>query len=112
MNATIESPAPSILTDEKIIVVLKKSGPLTIEEMPSMPGMSWVQALSDVERLSRYGAVSLCRNRSSVLDGLQPDDSVSWSRAHEDFSCRSTDCGGIGFLLLDAVASLERHEPS
>jgi hypothetical protein len=33
MNATIESPGPSILTDEKIIAALKKSGPLTIEEL-------------------------------------------------------------------------------
>lgn len=59
MDATIESAAPSILTDEKIIAALKMSGPLTIEEMSSMPGMSWVRVFSAVERLSRYGAVSL-----------------------------------------------------
>ncbi len=61
MNATIESPAPSILTDEKIIAALKKNGPLTIEDMSSMPGMSWVRVFSAVDRLSRLGAVSLCR---------------------------------------------------
>ncbi|MEO5630592.1 MAG: hypothetical protein ABIO96_05530 [Nitrospiraceae bacterium] len=61
MNATIEPLAPSILTDEKIIAALKKSGPLTIEEMSSMPGMSWARALSAVDRLSRLGAVSLRR---------------------------------------------------
>jgi len=61
MNSTIESLAPSILTDEKIIAALKKSGSLTIEEMSSMPGMSWVRAFSAVDRLSRCGAVSLRR---------------------------------------------------
>jgi DNA-binding Lrp family transcriptional regulator len=61
VNATIESLAPSILTDEKIIAVLKKNGPLTIEEMSSIPGMSWVRVFSAVNRLSRLGAVSLRR---------------------------------------------------
>lgn len=61
MNATIESLAPSILTDEKIIAVLKKNGPLTIEEMSSIPGMSCVRVFSAVDRLSRLGAVSLRR---------------------------------------------------
>ena len=61
MNATIESPAPSILTDEKIIAALKRNGPLTIEEMSSIPGMSWVRVFSAVDRLSRSGAVSLRR---------------------------------------------------
>jgi predicted transcriptional regulator len=61
VNATIESPAPSILTDEKIIAALKKSGPLTIEEMSSIPGMSWVRVFSAVDRLSRLGVVSLRR---------------------------------------------------
>ena len=61
VNATIEPLAPSILTDEKIIAVLKKSGPLTIEAMSSMPGMSWARAFSAVDRLSRLGAVSLRR---------------------------------------------------
>jgi hypothetical protein len=61
VNATIESPAPSILTDEKIIAALKRSGPLTIEEMSSIPGMSWVRVFSAVDRLSRSGAVSLLR---------------------------------------------------
>jgi hypothetical protein len=61
VNATIESPAPSILTDEKIIAALKKRGPLTIEEMSSMPDMSWVRVFSAVDRLSRIGAVTLRR---------------------------------------------------
>jgi hypothetical protein len=61
MYATIESPAPSVLTDEKIIAALKKSGPLTIEEMSSIPGMSWVRVFSAVDRLSRSGVVSLRR---------------------------------------------------
>jgi hypothetical protein len=61
VNATIESPAPSILINEKIIAALKKSGPLTIEEMSSIPGMSWVRVFSAVDRLSRIGAVSLRR---------------------------------------------------
>ena len=61
MNTTIESPGPSILTDEKIIAALKKSGPLTIEEMSSIPGMSWVRVFSAVDRLSRSGVVSLRR---------------------------------------------------
>ena len=61
MNATIESPTLSILTDEKLIAALKKSGPLTIEEMSSIPGMSWVRVFSAVDRLSRSGVVSLRR---------------------------------------------------
>lgn len=52
MNATIESPAPSVLIDEKIIAALKKSGPQTIEAMSSIPGMSWVRVLFAVDRLS------------------------------------------------------------
>jgi predicted transcriptional regulator len=61
VNATIESPAPSILTDEKIIAALKQRGPLTIEEMSSMPDMSWARVFSSVDRLSRIGAVTLRR---------------------------------------------------
>ena len=61
VNATIEPLAPSILIDEKIIAALKKSGPLTIEELTSMPAMSWARAFSAVDRLSRLGAVSLRR---------------------------------------------------
>lgn len=61
MNSTIESPGPSVLTDEKIVAALKMSGPLTIEEMSSIPGMSWVQVFSAVDRLSRSGVVSLRR---------------------------------------------------
>ena len=61
VNATIEPLAPSILIDEKIIAALKKSGPLTIEEMSSIPGMSWVRVFSAVDRLNRIGAVSLRR---------------------------------------------------
>ena len=61
VNATIEPLAPSILIDGKIIAALKKSGSLTIEEMSSIPGMSWVRVFSAVDRLSRIGAVSLCR---------------------------------------------------
>jgi predicted transcriptional regulator len=61
VNDTIEPLAPSILIDEKIIAALKKSGPLTIEEMSSIPGMSWVRVFSAVDRLSRIGAVSLRR---------------------------------------------------
>ena len=59
MNATIESSGPSVLTDEKIIAALKNGGPLTIEEMSSMPEMSWVRVFSSVDRLSRIGVVSL-----------------------------------------------------
>jgi DNA-binding Lrp family transcriptional regulator len=61
VNTTIESPAPSVLTDEKIVAALKKNGPLTIEEMSSMPEMSWVRVFSAVDRLSRIGVVSLRR---------------------------------------------------
>jgi hypothetical protein len=40
---------------------LKKSGPLTIEQMSYIPGMSWVRVFSAVDRLSRLGVVSLRR---------------------------------------------------
>lgn len=59
VNATLESPTPSILTDEKLIAVMKKRGPLTIEEMSSISGLSWAQIFFAVDRLSRSGAVSL-----------------------------------------------------
>jgi hypothetical protein len=71
VNDTIEPLAPSILIDEKIIAALKKSGPLTIEEMSSIPGMSWVRVAS--------------QGWSSVPGGLQPDYPVSASRVHADF---------------------------
>jgi hypothetical protein len=59
VNATLESPTLSILTDEKLIAALKKRGPLTIEEMSSISGLSWAQIFFAVDRLSRSGAVSL-----------------------------------------------------
>ncbi len=85
MNATIEPLAPSILTDEKIIAALKRSGPLTIEEMSSIPGMSWVRVFSAVDRLSRLGVVSLRRIGLRVPGGLQPDYPVSAGIIHKDF---------------------------
>jgi len=61
VNAIVESPNLSILTDEKLIAALKKRGPLTIEEMSSASGLSWAQVFFAVDRLSRIGAVSLRR---------------------------------------------------
>jgi hypothetical protein len=61
VNATIELPTLSILTDEKLIAALKKRGPLTIEELSNESGMSWAQMFAAVDRLSRIGAVSLRR---------------------------------------------------
>ena len=64
VNATSEPLAPSILIDENIIAALKKSGPLTIEELSSMPEMSWARAFSAVDQLSRLGC--RCRYAESV----------------------------------------------
>ena len=72
MNATIESPNLSILTDEKLIAALKKRGPMTIEELSSVSGMSWALMFSAVDRLSRIGAVSLRR--------IGPEYQVDYSR--------------------------------
>jgi len=72
VNATIESPNLSILTDEKLIAALKKRGPMTIEELSSVSGMSWALMFSAVDRLSRIGAVSLRR--------IGPEYQVGYSR--------------------------------
>ena len=72
MNATIESPNLSILTDEKLIAALKRRGPMTIEELSSVSGMSWALMFSAVDRLSRIGAVSLRR--------IGPEYQVDYSR--------------------------------
>ena len=100
MNATIEPLAPSILTDEKIIAALKRSGPLTIEEMSSIPGMSWVRVFSAVDRLSRIGAVSLCRI-GLAYQVVYNHDTVLARIIHEGFfatadtSLRYTDVGSL-----------------
>jgi predicted transcriptional regulator len=72
MNATLESPNLSILTDEKLIAALKKRGPLTIEELSSESGMSWARMFFSVDRLSRIGVVSLRR--------IGPEYQVAYSR--------------------------------
>jgi len=72
VNAAIESPNLSILTDEKLIAALKRRGPLTIEELSSESGMSWARMFFAVDRLSRAGAVSLRR--------IGPEYQVAYSR--------------------------------
>lgn len=64
MNATLNSPDLSLLTDEKLVAELKRTGPLTIEELSSQSGMSWAQMFAAIDRLSRAGAVLLRRTGS------------------------------------------------
>jgi hypothetical protein len=61
VNATIEFPTLSILTDEKLIAALKRRGPLTIEELAIESGISWEQVFAAVDRLSRSASVLLHR---------------------------------------------------
>ncbi len=61
MNAILDHPTLSLLTDEKLIATLKRRGPMTIEELSSQAGVSWAQMFAAVDRLSRAGIVLLRR---------------------------------------------------
>lgn len=49
----------SLSTDEQLLAILGEVGPRTIEELSSLPGMSWPPVFLALDRLSRSGAVSL-----------------------------------------------------
>ena len=49
----------SLSTDEQLLAILREVGPRTIEELSSLPGMSWPPVFLALDRLSRSGAVSL-----------------------------------------------------
>ncbi len=74
MNATLNFPNLSLLTDEKLVAELKRRGPLTIEELSSQSGLSWAQMFAAVDRLSRAGHVLLRR--------MGPEYLVAYHRPH------------------------------
>jgi hypothetical protein len=49
-------------TDERLLESLQ-SGPQTLENLSSIPGLDWAQVFMAIDRLSRAGAVSLQRIR-------------------------------------------------
>lgn len=50
---------PLSSTDERLLAVLRQSGPQTLDTLARLPGLSMAQILLAVDRLSRAGAVAL-----------------------------------------------------
>lgn len=71
MRPSIKQPSISQSVDRKILIVLRKKGAQTMEDLTTLTGIGWTQAFLSVDRLSRIGKVSLtpvrpCEYRVSV----------------------------------------------
>ena len=60
---TIRQSEHSRDTDERLLDLLHNKGPLTLENLCSLAGVSWPQGFLAIDRLSRSGAVSLRQAR-------------------------------------------------
>ena len=50
-------------TDERLLIALREMGPQTVEELTTLPGLSWSQVFFAIDRLSRRGTVSVRRTQ-------------------------------------------------
>lgn len=46
-------------TDERLLMALQETGPQTIDDLCSLPGMGWSQVFLAIDRLSRSGRICL-----------------------------------------------------
>ena len=71
MRPTPKQPSSSQSVDRKMLLLLKRKGAQTIEDLTALTGVGWQQVFFSVDRLSRTGKVSLtlvrpCEYRVSV----------------------------------------------
>jgi len=63
MEPTITQPSSSQSVDRKMILLLKRKGAQTMDDLAALAGVGWERAFFSVDRLSRVGKVSLTRVR-------------------------------------------------
>jgi hypothetical protein len=71
MEPTITQPSSSQSVDRKMLLLLRRKGAQTLDDLAALPGVGWERAFFSVDRLSRVGKVSLtlvrpCGYRVSV----------------------------------------------
>ena len=59
MKPTIKQPSSSQSVDRQVLLLLRRKGAQTIEDLTTLSGFGWGQVFSSVDRLSRTGKVSL-----------------------------------------------------
>jgi hypothetical protein len=59
MKPTITQPSNSQSVDRKVLLLLRRNGAQTIEDLTIQTGIGWGQVFLSVDRLSRTGKVSL-----------------------------------------------------
>jgi hypothetical protein len=59
MKPTIKQSSSSQSVDRQVLLLLRRKGAQTIEDLTTLTGMGWGQVYSSVDRLSRTGKVSL-----------------------------------------------------
>ena len=71
MRSGSKQPSGSPSVDRRVLLVLRKKGAQTMEDLSMLTGMGWVQVFLSVDRLSRSGKVALtpvrpCEYRVSI----------------------------------------------
>jgi hypothetical protein len=71
MRPTIKQPSGSQSIDRRMILLLRRKGAQTMEDLAALTGVGWERVFFSVNRLSRVGKVSLtlvrpCEYRVSV----------------------------------------------
>ena len=61
---SIKQPSSSQSVDRKMLILLRKKGAQTMEDLTTLTGIGWTQVFMSVDRLSRIGKVSMAHVRS------------------------------------------------
>ena len=64
MEPTMKQPSSSQSVDRKMILLLRRKGAQTMDDLAALAGVGWERAIFSVDRLSRVGKVSLTLVRS------------------------------------------------
>lgn len=59
MKPTITQPSNSQSVDRTVLLLLRRNGAQTIEDLTTLTGIGWGQVFMSVDRLSRTGKVAL-----------------------------------------------------
>ena len=59
MKPTMTQPAGAQTIDRRMILLLRRKGAQTMEDLVSLTGVSWERVFFSVDRLSRAGKISL-----------------------------------------------------
>lgn len=76
MRPTAKQPASSQSIDRRMILLLRRKGAQSMEDLAALSGIGWEQVFFSVDRLSRTGKVSLtlvrpCEYRVSVAGAVR-----------------------------------------